>query len=125
MTLEAAVQCALAGMPKRRMAYVVNQRQRLSEIFVQAKRGRNRPGDLRDLDGVGQTAAKMIGGAAGKYLRLPRKAPEGAGLHNALAIPLEGRSRRTEGRGIDTGQKKIARVSRDRASMEIECHSQI
>jgi hypothetical protein len=125
VTLETAVQCALPGMPKGRMTDVVNQRKRLGQIFVQAKRGGNRPGDLRNLNRVGQAAAKVIGGAAGKHLRLPRKAPEGASLHDALAIPLKGRACRTDRRGIDASQKEIARISGDRASMEIDCHSQI
>ena len=112
-------------MPKGRMADVVNQRKRLGQIFVQAKRRRNRPGDLRDLNRVGQAAAKMIGRAAGEYLGLPRKAPEGTGLHNAFAVTLKRRTRGTQRCGIDAGQKEIVRVSRDRASMEIDCHSQI
>jgi hypothetical protein len=124
MTAEAAIQCTFTGMPKWRMADVVNQGKRLSQIFVQAKCRCNRPRDLRDLNGVGQTAAKMIGRTAGKYLRLPREAPEGTGLHNALAIPLEGRTRGTERRGIDASQKEIVRISGDRASIEIDCHSQ-
>src|SRR5258708_34919245 len=112
-------------MPKRRVADVVNQRQRLRQIFVQAKRGRDSPGDLRNLHGVGQAAAKMVGSAAGEYLRLPSQTPEGTGLHNALAITLERRTRGTERRRIDAGQKEIVRISGGRASMEIECHSQI
>jgi hypothetical protein len=67
----------------------------------------------------------VIGGATGKHLRLPRKAPEGTGLHNPLAITLEGRTRVAEGRGIDAGQKEIVRIPGDRASMEIGCHSQL
>ena len=122
---KAAVQRALTGVPKGRMTDIVNQRKRLGQIFVQAKRSRNRPGDLRDLNRVGQAAAKMIGRPAGKYLRLPGEPPEGAGLHNALAIPLKGRARRTDRRGIDASQKEIVRISGDRASMEIDCHSQI
>ena len=125
MTAEAAVQCALTGMPEWRMADVVNKRKRLGQIFVQAKRGGNGPGNLCDLDGVGQAAAKMVGRPAGKYLRLARETPEGAGLHNALAVTLEGRTRGTVRRGIDAGQKEIVRISGDRASMEIDCHSQI
>jgi hypothetical protein len=74
---------------------------------------------------VRQAAAKVVGGTAGKYLRLPRKSPEGTGLHNALAIPLERRTRGTDGRGIDAGQKEIVRISSDRASMKIDWHSQI
>jgi hypothetical protein len=120
-----AVQRTLAGMAKRRMADVVNQRKRLGQIFVQVKRGRNGPGDLRNLNRVGQTAAKMVGRPTGKYLGLPREPPEGTGLHNALAIPLKGRARRADRRGIDASQKEIVRVSGDRASMEIDCHKQI
>jgi len=103
----------------------MNQRKRLRQIFVQAERGRNSPGDLRDLNGVGQAAAKVVGRPAGKHLRLPRETPEGTGLHNALAITLEGRTRGTQRCGIDAGQKEIVPVSCDRASMEIDCHSQI
>ena len=44
MTAEAAIQSALAGMSKGRMADVVNQRQRLRQIFVQAKRRPQRRG---------------------------------------------------------------------------------
>jgi hypothetical protein len=125
MTLQAAVQRALTRMPKRRMADVVNQRQRLRQIFVQAKRGRNRPCNLRNLNSVRQAAAKMIGRPARKYLRLPRKPPEGSRLHNTLAVTLKRRAHGTQRRGIDAGQKKIARISSDRASMKIACHSQI
>ena len=67
----------------------------------------------------------MVGGAAGKHLRLARQTAEGASLHDALAVALEGRARRAKGRRIDAGQKKIVRVSGDRASMEIDRHSQI
>jgi hypothetical protein len=50
---EAAVQCSLTSVPKGRMTDVVNQRKRLGQIFVQAKRCRNGPGDLCNLNGVG------------------------------------------------------------------------
>jgi hypothetical protein len=125
VALEAAVERALTGVSEGRMADVVNQRQRLGQIFVQAECGGDGPGDLRDLNRMGQAAAKMIGRAAGEYLRLPRQAPEGTGLHDALAIALKRRTHGTQRRGIDAGQKEIVRVSRDRASMEIDCHSQI
>jgi hypothetical protein len=125
MTLEAAVQRTFTGMPKGRMADVVNQRQRLRQIFVEAKRGGNSPSDLCNLHGVSQAAAKVIGGTAGKYLSLARETPEGTGLHNPLAVALEGRAHRAKRRGIDAGQQEIVRISSDRAPMEIECHSQI
>jgi hypothetical protein len=112
-------------MAKGRMADVVNQSECLRQVFVQAKRGRNSPGDLRNLNRVSQAAAKMVGGTAGKNLRLSRQPTEGPGLHDALAVPLEGRTRGTERCGIDAGFQKIACISGDRASMEIDCHSQI
>jgi hypothetical protein len=67
----------------------------------------------------------MIGRPAGKHLGLPGEPPEGTGLHDALAIPLEGRTRGAERRGVDASLQKIACISGDRASMEIDCHSQI
>src|SRR5438874_7040384 len=118
MALEAAVQCALTRVPKGRVADVVNQRKRLRKIFVKAKRGGDGPGDLRYLNRVGEATAKMIRRTAGKYLRLARKASEGTGLHNALAVPLKRRTRGTGGRRVVAGQKEIVRVPCDRASME-------
>ena len=44
---EAGVERALAGMAERRMAEIVGQRQRLGEVFVEARaagRARGRPG---------------------------------------------------------------------------------
>jgi hypothetical protein len=67
----------------------------------------------------------MVRDPARKHLRLPGKPPERAGLHNAFAVTLEGRARGAERRGVDASQKKIVLISHDRASMEIECHSQI
>ena len=89
MTSEAAVQCALSGMSEGRMADVVDQRESLSEIFVQTESRSSRASNLRDLNGVGQPAAKVIGGAASEDLRLSRKTAEGARLHHAFAVALK------------------------------------
>ncbi len=122
MTLEAAVQRTLAGMPKRRMADVVNQCKRLRQIFVQTKRSGGPTCDLCDFNRVGQAAAKVVGGTTGKDLGLAREPPEGTGLHDALPVTLKGCARGTERRRIDAGQQEIVRISGDRASMEIDCH---
>jgi hypothetical protein len=74
---------------------------------------------------VRKTAAKVIGDATGKHLGLPCQSPKGTGLHDPLPVTLEGRARRAKRRRIDAGQKEIVRTSGDRASMEIEGHSQI
>jgi hypothetical protein len=122
---EAPIKRAFAGVAERGMADVVDEGERLGEIFIQAERCRGGAGNLCDLDGMGQSASKVIGGATGKYLRLSCEPAEGTGLHNALPIALEGRARGPQGRGIDAGQQEIIGISRDCASMEIDWHSQI
>jgi hypothetical protein len=92
---------------------------------MQAKRNRGRTGNLRYLDGVGETAAKVIGCPAREHLRLARKAPKGPCLHNALAVTLDGSPRRPKRRRVHASQKQIVRFGDDRASMKIEWHSQI
>jgi hypothetical protein len=103
----------------------VDEGKRLRKIFVQTKLAGGSACDLRNLDGVGQATAKVVGGAARKNLRLSSQAAEGTSLHNPLAITLEGRARRADRCRMDASQKKIAGISGDRAPMEIECHSQV
>jgi hypothetical protein len=92
MVLQAPVQRTLTRMPKRRMADIVNQRQRLRQIFVQTQRTRRRASDLRHFNRMSQPAAKVIRCATGKHLRLPRQPPKSTSLHNAFAIALERRA---------------------------------
>src|SRR5215472_15099833 len=72
------------------MADIVYERERFDQIDVQAELGGNGTGDLRDLDGVGQAVAEVIGVAAGKNLGFVFEAPEGAGVDDAVAIALKG-----------------------------------
>jgi len=122
VTAEAGIEGALAGVAKGGMADVVDQSQGLGEVFVEAECGGRSAGDLRDLDGVGEAAAEVVGGAAGEDLGFACKTTEGACLHNAFSITLKGRARGAKRRGIDAGQKRIVRVSCDRASMQIDWH---
>jgi hypothetical protein len=64
----------------------------------------------------------VVGGTTGKDLRLACEPPEGASLHDALAVTLKRRTRGAERRRIDAAQQEIVRISGDRASMEIDCH---
>ena len=121
---QAAVESALSRVAKGRMADIVNQCERFGEIFVEAERAGGSACYLGDLNGMGQAASEVVGSAAGEHLRLTSQTAEGARLHDALAITLEGRARGAERRRVDTGQKRIARISGDRAPMEIDCHSQ-
>jgi hypothetical protein len=125
MADEALIERALAGMPEGWMADVVDQGKRLRQVFIQPKRRGGSASDLRNFNRVGQAAAKVVGGAAGKHLRLASQPPEGTGLHDAFAVALEGRTRGSTWRRVDASDKKVVRVSGDRASMEIDCHGQL
>jgi len=71
------------------MADVMDQGQGLREVFVESELGGDSAGNLRDLDGVRQTVAKMIGVTARKDLSLCLQTPESAGMDDAVAIALK------------------------------------
>ncbi len=125
VTAQAAIERTLSGMTEGRVADVVNQGQRFGEVFIQAKCAGRGAGDLRDLNGVGEAAAKVVRGAAGEDLRLSRESAKRARLHNPLAITLEGRARGADRCGIDASQQKIGLISRDCASMEVDGHVRV
>ena len=78
-----------AGVAERRMADVVDQRQRFGEIDVEAERSGNGAGDLRDFEGVGEAVAEMIGIARGEDLRFGFEAAESARMDDAVAVTRE------------------------------------
>ena len=112
VALEALIESALAGVAEGRVADVVDQGKSLGEVFVQAEAAGNLAGNLHDLDGVRKARTEVVGGAAGKDLRLAGEAAKGARLNDTLAVALEGGSRRPWRRGIDARQKTIVRVVR-------------
>ena len=77
--LEAVVERPLPGMPERRMAKVVRQRQRLGQILVDAELARQRASDLHDL-GFNIIATKGTAAAiadAGIPVKLCNKVKDG------------------------------------------------
>ena len=60
------------------------------EIFVEAEHRSGGARDLRDLDGVRQAVAEMIGEARREDLGLGFQAAKGARMNDAIAIALEG-----------------------------------
>ena len=107
VVVEAAVgrhgrgQRPLAGMAERRMAEIVGQRQRLGEILVEAQQAGDGAGDLRHLQGVGEARAVVVALVEHEHLRLVGEAPEGGGMHDAVAVALEGRAHGAGGLGMD------------------------
>ena len=71
------------------MADVVRQRQRFGQIFIQPEYPSHRARDLRNLDGMRQAVAEMIGKVGGENLRLVFQPPESPRMHDAVAIALK------------------------------------
>ena len=115
VALEAGVEGALASVAERWVADVVDEREGLGEIFVQAERRGDVAGDLRDLDGMGETGAEVVRGARGEDLGLAGEAAEGPGLDDAVAVALEGGEEGVLGCGVDTLEKHVSPVFGDAA----------
>ena len=79
----------LSGVAERRMADVVHQGERLDQVDIQAELRRDGAGDLRDLNGVGQAIAEVVGVAAGEDLGLGFEAAKSAGMDDAVAVALK------------------------------------
>jgi hypothetical protein len=107
------------------MADIVDQRQGLRQIFLQAELSCGGTGNLRDLHGVGQATAEVIRGAAREDLSLARETAKGTSLNDALTVALERGPRRAGGCRVDAGQEKRIPVAVDCTLMQIELHGQV
>ena len=109
----AGVERVFAGMPERRVAEVVAERDRFGEVVVEPERAGERAGDLRHLDGVGEAGAEMVALVMDEDLRLVGEAAEGGRMDDAVAVALEfgpGRARAVRRRGAPRG--RVGRVGR-------------
>ena len=88
--LHAIVQHFLAHVAEGRVAQIVRQRQCLGEILVQRKRAGDGAGDLRHLQRMGESRAEMVAVVGDEHLGLVHQAAEGGGVHDAVAVTLEG-----------------------------------
>src|SRR5258708_28338235 len=79
----------LAGMPTRRMAEIVSERDCFRQILVQPQRARDGAADRRYLDRMRQARAQMVAGAVEKNLSLVFQAAESARMNNARTIALK------------------------------------
>ncbi len=101
----AGVERVLAGVAERRVAEIVAERDRLGEVVVEAQSPRERAGDLRDFDRVGEAGAEMVALVVDEHLGLVGEAAKGGRMDDAVAVALEfgaGRRRRL-------GEKAAAR----------------
>jgi hypothetical protein len=89
---ENPVQRLLARVAEGRMAEIVAERDRLSQIFVEAECARDRARDPGRLERVRQARAVMITLGIDEDLRLVLEAPEGLRVNDAVAVALKRRS---------------------------------
>ena len=80
------IELAFAGMSERGMTDIVGQRQRLRQILAQPQDRRDGPGNLRNLQGVGETIAEVVGEAGSEDLGLVLQTPECPRVNYAVAI---------------------------------------
>ena len=83
-------QHVLAEMPEGRVAQVVAEADGLDQVLVELEGAGDGPGDLGDLEGVGEADPEVVPFGGQEDLRLVRQAAEGLGVQDAVAVPLEG-----------------------------------
>ncbi len=82
------VQGVLAGMAEWGVAEVMGERDSLDEVFIQAKRARERASDLRHFKAVGEACAVVIALVVEENLGFMNEPPERRRMHNAVAVAL-------------------------------------
>ena len=82
------------------LAEVVRQRDGFGEVFVQPQRAGDITRDPRNLYGVRQPRAEVIGDTLRENLSLILKPAEGAGVNDAVTITLERSAIRMLGFGV-------------------------
>src|SRR5208282_556778 len=78
-----------SGMAEWGMAEIVDQGERLHQIGVQSKLCGDGARNLRDLDGMRQPVAEVVGVTAGENLRLRFQPAKGAGVDDTIAVALK------------------------------------
>ena len=118
MGFQASIQRPLAGVPKRRMAEIMRQRQRFGEILVETELPGQSARDLRDFERVRQPGAVMIAFMEHEYLRFMLQAAKSGGMDHPVAIAPKraaGPARRL-GEQPSAAAVRVAGIDRTRSS---------
>ena len=97
-----------SGMAERRMAEIMRQGHGLGQVLINPQDPRNRPGDLRDLDRVGQARTVIIALVINEDLGLILQLAERAGMNDPVAVALKD----APGQAFGFGIKATARPRR-------------
>ena len=87
-----AVQHMLAAVPERGMAEIMAEGDRLDEVLVETECLTEGPGDLTDLQGMGETRTVVVSLRCDENLRLMLEAAEGLTVDDTVTITLEARA---------------------------------
>ena len=112
----AYVHHVLAFVTEGRMSQIVGKGKAFGEILVETQGARQRPGDLRHLDRMGQPCAEMIALMIDEDLGLVLQAAKSGRMNDPVAIALKRRSRRTGRLGIETAPRVSLGSCANRAS---------
>ena len=88
-------------MTERRVTEVVRQHDRLDQVLVRAQRARHGARHLRNLERVRESIPEVIAFRVGKHLGLVLQPPEGARVHDPVAVALERGPVRVRGLRLD------------------------
>src|SRR5690242_7077488 len=96
------------------MAEIVGERQRLRQVLIQPQPSRERAGDLRDFERMGQPGAVVVALMEDKNLSFVLEAPESGGMDNAVAIAAKRAAGCARGLGMEptAGCFRVARIGR-------------
>src|SRR5271166_1049421 len=83
------IQRLLARMPKRWVPNVMDQSQRLDQVYIESNLRGDRPRNLCHFNRMCQPVAKMVGVSPRKDLRFRFQPPKRASMHDAIAIALK------------------------------------
>jgi hypothetical protein len=92
--LELIGEGGLAGVAEGRVPQVVRQRDRLRQVLVQVQGPGYRAGDLRHLQGMGQTRDEVVPHGSDEHLRLVLEPAERLAVDDPVAVALELRPQR-------------------------------
>ena len=111
---EAGIERPLAGVPERRVAEVMGERERLGEVLIERQGARERAGDLGDFQGVGQAGAVVVALVEHEHLGLVLEAAERGRVDDPVGIAAERAAGRALGLGMEPppARRRIGRVRR-------------
>src|SRR6201999_3532275 len=97
---QAPIQGVLAHVAERGVAEVVPEPDGLAQVLVEREGAGDRPGDLGDLEGVGQAGAVVVAGGRHAHLGLVLEPATRLAVHDPVPVALKRRPQTAVGLGV-------------------------